>query len=109
MSVCTASRICPKCNEPLANGRALETRIRRRSVMPNYATAARGGAAFARGAFNRMPILGGFLELLEFALVYGLFVGFLARDLARIEQLLNGRVHEAHAARRAALHGVLEL
>src|ERR1700730_17306965 len=111
MSVCTASRMCPKCNEPLANGRALETRIRRRSVIPNYAmtTLSVGRVRTFYGVSSRSLSLGGFLEMFEFALVNGLFVGFLARDLARVQQLLNRRVHEAHAAGGAALHGVLQL
>ena len=49
------------------------------------------------------------LNCLELGLVDGLLVGLFAADLALIEQLLDGRVHGAHAELAAGLHGVLEL
>src|SRR5437667_2457582 len=52
---------------------------------------------------------GGTLELLELRLVDGLLVGFLARDLALVHQLLDRAIHRAHAELTTRLHGVLEL
>src|SRR6185437_9395049 len=49
------------------------------------------------------------LDRLELDLVDALLVGLLARDLPRVQQLLDRGVHGAHAELGAGLHHVLEL
>src|SRR6516165_12785459 len=66
--------------------------------------AAPPGGQAARGASS-----GGVAEFLELALVDGLLEGLFAGDLLRVEELLDRRVHGAHAESTARLHGVLEL
>src|SRR3977135_2071700 len=77
-------------NGPLAYGSAVVTKI-------------------LRGIRASLQPSAGILQLLELALVDGLLVGLLARDLALIQQLLDRGVHGAHAELPTRLHGVLEL
>src|ERR1700674_857248 len=110
MSVWMASRMWPRCRGPLAYGNALVTRIRRRWVMPNYATLCRADACDAVGAGARGDCaLRGLANLLETEFVDCLFEGFFAGDLLLIQQRLNGHVHQSHAYRRTALHRVFQL
>src|SRR6202035_2309354 len=87
MSAWMYSMMCPMCNEPLAYGSAVVTKILR----------------------GIRASLAGILQLLELRLVDGLLVGLLAVDLALIQQLLDRGVHGAHAELPTRLHGVLEL
>src|SRR5579862_7575982 len=93
------SMMWPMWNGPFAYGSALVTKILR-VIGPLVYTA---GGARRRGASA------GVLQVLEPRLVNGLLVGLFAADLARVEQLLDRRVHGAHAELPAGLHGVLEL
>src|SRR5260370_30091844 len=93
MSAWMYSMMCPMWNGPLAYGSAVVTKILRgirASLQPHRRPADSSASA-------------GILQLLELPLVDGLLVDLLARVLALIEQLLDRRVHVAHAELRTRL------
>src|SRR5579872_691946 len=93
------SMMWPMWDGPFAYGRAVVTKsLRGMPVVYRHAE-----SAGTRGALALI------LQRFELRLVDALLVGFLARYEALIEQLLNGRVHGAHAGLGARLHDVLEL
>src|SRR5580700_3342235 len=101
MSAWMYSMMWPMWNGPFAYGSAVVTKILR-AIRPSLHSLTR-----VRGARRRF--LSRVLELLEARLVDGLLVGLGAADLPLLEQLLDRRVHGAHAELTAGLHGVLEL
>src|SRR5262249_31501440 len=96
------SMMWPTWNGPLANGRAVVTKILRGIPLVYRSVTGHRRDRPAQG-------LADVLDGLELRLVDALLIGLFARDLARVQELLNGRVHRAHAELTAGLHHVLEL
>src|SRR6188768_2697249 len=102
MSAWMYSMMWPIWNGPLANGSAVVTNMGRWELIARMIA----DSPLSADAGTLSAVV---LDRLELGLVHGLLVGVLAADHGFVEQLLDRRVHDAHAVHGPALHGVFQL